>query len=192
MAEMKSNKGRPALPEGLAVELYMDPVSERRALDLRKAVYAGGITPVLGLMNDRPHISLAVFPGIRPEKLIELTAAFAKKVSPLEFQLSAVGVFPTPDNVLFLYPVPTPQLLAIHAEYHFMLENAGILSGEYYRPGNWVPHCTLEIGITSTDLRKAVQICKKGMIPIRGMTASIGLVSFRPIEYLVQFQLEGN
>ena len=120
--------------EGIAVELYFDDETEHALFAFRDSVYQKGIQPVLGLMNDKPHISLAVFSKVEPKSLCELAKQFSQEVLAFECTLSALGVFPTTDNVLFLYPIPTCHLLEIHAKFHQMIKDANIPSVEYYQP----------------------------------------------------------
>ncbi len=179
-----------SFPEGLAVEFYFEEEAEKQFFTFRDSIYKQGITPVQGLMNDKPHISLAVFPKMNTEKLIRITEEFVKSFRCFSFKLSSIGVFPTPDNVFFLYPVPSQQLLDLHAEFHYLLKKEGLRPSDYYLPGNWVPHCTLEFNLPDHELTRAVLLCKEQFKPITGKITQLGVVAFRPIEYLAQFALK--
>jgi len=182
-----------SITEGLAVELYLDPVSEEKVLKFRDIIYNEGIQPVQGLMADKPHVSLAVFPTTDVERVIGLTGEFARSVHRFGFRLGAVGTFPTTDNVLFVYPVPSVTLLNVHADFHKLIREAGIECSRYYYPGSWVPHLTLEFDISSDDLCRSIRIFKENFKPITGEFTQLGVVGFRPIEYLDHFDLkEGN
>lgn len=175
--------------EGVAVEFYFDANTEANVRAYRDSIYEKGIKPVLGEMNDRPHISLAVFGKTDNDKLINLTERFSKNIGEFEIKLGAIGIFPTPDNVLFLIPVPNCIFLDIHRAYHTELINAGLTSSQYYLPGNWVPHCTVEFDLSDSQLRKAVHLSKEIFKPLCGSMSEIGVVAFRPINYLADFAL---
>lgn len=175
--------------EGIAVEFYFDRESERKIRAFREEMYQQGITPMLGALNDRPHISLAVFGHAQPERLLQLTESLARNLKPFPFQLNAVGVFPTPDNVLFLIPAASKELLTIHADFHQQLEEEKLRSSHYYLPGNWVPHCTIESDLSNPQFNRAITLSKSLFTPINGTITELGVVAFQPIKYLGDFIL---
>ncbi len=174
---------------GYAIELFFDQESERRILEFREKLYQAGIKPVLGGTNDRPHISLAVYTHADEELLQKTNNKIAKQFSTIPFQLSALGVFPRKKNILFLFPVPSHALLDIHARLHEMMKGKDFLSLEYYHPNQWIPHCTLETGISDPQLRKAVALGKTLFTPITGRLVEIGTVKFQPVDYLSAYAL---
>lgn len=178
------------IKEGIAVELYLDPISEEQVLAFRDKIYRAGITPVQGLMKDKPHVSLAVFPTQESDRLISLTREFSRSIQRFSFQLSALGTFPAEENVLFLYPAPTASLLGVHTKFHELIQKAGIPSSSYYLPGAWVPHLTLELEISSAEMCQSMHVFKDFFAPIRGEFTQLGVVAFRPIEYLDHFDLQ--
>ena len=178
--------------EGIAVELYFDAESEGRLVAFRKNMYAQtGITPVLGKLNDRPHVSLAVFGCTDPKPLLEVCAVFFTGVDKMPFELSAVGTFPTPDNVLFLTPVPNFLLLDLHRRFHETLKENHLRSSAYYLPGRWVPHCTVEFDLPDAHLDFAMAHYRKNFTPAQGVFTHAGVVEFRPVEYLADYDLKG-
>ncbi len=187
------NNNHISITEGFAIELFLDAEAEAKVLGFRDIIYRDGVQPVQGLMNDKPHVSLAVFPVVDGQKLLEVAAEFAENLTRFDFRLGAVGTFPTSDNVLFLYPVPSPKLLEVHAELHDRLKQAGLQSSPYYFPGHWVPHLTLEFNLTREELCQSVGIFKENFTPIDGEFTQLGVVGFRPVEYLGNFDLKkGN
>lgn len=182
-----------SITEGLAVELYLDEAAEEKVLQFREIIYREGIKPVQGLMDDKPHVSLAVFPTTDADAVVTLTREFARTVQRFSFRLGAVGTFPTNNNVLFIYPVPGVPLLSIHADFLARVVAAGIKCSPYYFPGYWVPHLTLEFDISSEELCHSMKIFKEHFTPIEGKFTQLGVVEFRPIKYLDTFDLkEGN
>src|SRR3954465_1410669 len=105
---------------GFAVELYFDPATERILRDLRSALTAAGIKPVLDEIGDRPHISLAVFSQIDPDELLPELEDFAGEMNVMPITLSAIGSFPTAEAVLFLAPAITQELMDVHWDLHQM------------------------------------------------------------------------
>jgi 2'-5' RNA ligase len=177
-------------PQGFAVELYFDAKTEKSIFSFRDAFYEKGIKPVLGSLDDRPHVSLAVFAGIDQDCLQDLTREFAAQLSRFPVALTALGTFPTPDNVVFLLPVPTIKLLEIHREFHERLKCAALRSSSYYHPGKWVPHCTIEFELPDRQFTKALKTAHQLFQPIKGEFISLGIVAFRPISYISEHNLK--
>lgn len=175
---------------GFAVELYFDIETENVIRGFREKVYAAGVEPVIGKMGDRPHVTLALFSEVDLPCLEELCRDFANQLSTFPVALPAVGTFPTAENVLFLSPVPTLQLLQVHQDFHNRLKCAHLHSSTYYHPGKWVPHCTLEIELSDAQFSLAFTTAHALFTPIKGKYASLGIVSFRPIQYLAEYQLQ--
>lgn len=176
-------------PKGYAVELFFDQKMEDEILTFRDSLYKLGINPVLGDMGDRPHVSLAVFGDIDIDQVIKITSTFCQHGKQLPVQLAAFGAFPTDSNVIYLLPVPSQPLLDLHKIFHDHLHREKFFSTHYYLPGQWVPHCTLEFELSEDQLNLAFQLCKKHFSPIHGTFSSIGVIAFRPIAYLAEFQL---
>lgn len=177
-------------PEGFAVELYFDPETELAIRGFREKVYAAGVEPVIGKLGDRPHVSLAVFGAIDVPCLIEMVKEFSSQFPSFPVLLSAIGTFPTPDNVLFLSPVPTSHLLLLHRKFHRQLKCSHLRSSSYYYPQKWVPHCTIELELPEKQFATALTAAHKFFIPLKGYFTSVGIVSFRPVKYLAEFQFQ--
>ena len=139
-----------------AIELYFDPVAERRLKTLWTALDAAGV-PTLGNhthRRHRPHLSLAVADEFPPEPT---AAALGVLGLPCPVSFQHVGQFP--GGVLWLGPTPTAALLALHAETIRRLDAAGIEVWPLYRPDTWVPHSTLSMVARRAAVAKAVPLC---------------------------------
>src|SRR4051812_24333924 len=174
---------------GFAVELYFDPATERILRDLRSALTAAGVRPVLDEIGDRPHISLAVFSQIDPDQLLPGLENFARDLDPMPLTLSAVGSFPTAEAVLFLAPAITQELMDVHWDFHQMIAGLKLHPHAYYLPDRWVPHCTIAQNIQPELVPTAFDLARKSFKPISGKLTEIGLVRFRPVVSLGSHQL---
>ncbi|SBT37443.1 2'-5' RNA ligase family protein [Micromonospora auratinigra] len=141
-----------------ALELYLDTHATRRIRVLWDALESEGVQSMKSLLEQRhrPHVSLAVAPRLDPERV---AAALAGTVvaAPLRLEFQHAGQFV--GRVLWLGPAPTTELLAHHARVHDLLTRAGIDLDEQYRPGRWVPHCTLSMRVPNTLMAAAVRRC---------------------------------
>lgn len=178
-----------ARPLGYSVELYFDPATEKTLLALRAELVKHGIRPVLDEIQDRPHISLAVFPDLDPQAFVRHLRAFAAVTAAFPVTLGAVGSFPTADGVLFLAPAVSPALVETHANFHAIISGLNLNPFEYYLPDNWVPHCTIALDMEPEILSKAFKEARRAFRATTGRVQEIGLVCFRPVQNLHTFPL---
>ncbi|WP_412540104.1 2'-5' RNA ligase family protein [Longispora sp. K20-0274] len=141
-----------------AVELYLDPVAERRIRALWDALEEAGVPTLRDLTHGkhRPHVSL--FGADRLDgPAVAAALAGLDAAPPLRVRLDHLGQFV--GRVLWLGPVPTPELIGHHAAVHARLSAAGIVGNDNYRPGSWVPHCTLSMRAPRAAMPAALHRC---------------------------------
>lgn len=176
---------------GYAVELNFDAESSARIRNLWQCLADAGVNRTMIDVNASPHISLAVFSEIEPEILRPLLAEFAAMVTPIPVRLAAVGTFPImaqgDEGAVFLAPSVSTRLLAEHDRFHRMLNEYNIYAHEYYRPGNWVPHCTVALNAAPDQVMKAVAICRHSDVFQSGELVDASLVEFRPVKEYFRF-----
>src|SRR5262245_31067023 len=108
-----------------ALELYLDPVAERRIRGLWEALDSFGVPTMRRLTHGkhRPHISLMGNEELDADAIA--TALAGLDVAPaIRVDLDFVGQFV--GRVLWLGPVPTAALVSHHAAVHERLAAAGI------------------------------------------------------------------
>ena len=148
-----------------ALELYLDVHATRRVRTLWHALEAEGI-PTLASLSDqkhRPHVSLAAAPRLEPETV----AAALEGVEVgrgLTMDLDFVGQFV--GRVLWLGITATEDLLTHHRLVHERLAGAAVEVWDHYRPGRWVPHCTISLRVPNPLLAPAIRRCLE-ILPIR-------------------------
>jgi 2'-5' RNA ligase len=168
-----------------AVELLFDPEAEAAVLDVWREV-AGVGSSVLFDLAARPHVTLAVHEEPDGPQLDRTVRRFRAPATP--FRLASAGTFPGDEGVAFLAPVVTDALLELHRRWHA----ASPGSHEHYRPGVWVPHCTVGILLEGRGMAEALEIARRAL-PIRGEFREIALIAFTreltPVECLVRASL---
>lgn len=175
---------------GYAVLLYFDDKTEQSLLDLGQALTDWGVASSPELKNNRPHVSLAGFSkDIDCDRLISLVQEYANHIQPFEVVLSSIGIFPSAENVLFVSPMPTLQLLTHHKELHLKLAEGEFVSSHHYLPNHWMPHCTVKIKIPNHQVPTAVEYCHKNFKPIHGQFQEMGVIEYFPIKPLMQWNL---
>ncbi len=170
---------------GYAIELFYDDEAEQAVRKVWDGIGTALGKRSLSELGARPHVSLAVYgddldtTGF-PEQLLE----FARSIDPFDFTLSSLGTFPGQERVVFLAPVVTRRLLTVHARFHEVFSKHDNVGMGYYLPGNWVPHCTVAIDLSSAEVTAALAYCREAFQPISGRFQEIGLVEFRPVKEL--------
>lgn len=123
---------------GYAVELLLDRQGAER---IRKVYERSGLE--LSRIPHVPHLSLAVFDEIDSAELIERVQDFAEKLNSLEISLSSIGMFPNRSKAVFLAARADFELLDLHHQFHHLISDISAHCLSHYRPGSWVPHCTI-------------------------------------------------
>ena len=86
--------------------------------------------------------------------------------------------------MLFIAPIVTCSLLALHQRIHRILEPLATHPWEYYQPGRWVPHCTLATDLESERVTPAFEIARQIALPRPVYLERIAIVRFRPVAHL--------
>ena len=77
-------------------------------------------------------------------------------------------------------------------ERHQPLEDRlGAGAWDHYRPGAWVPHCTLASDLEPQQFGSALAIAGRTSLPFECRLVEVGIVEFRPVKQLVSRVLGG-
>jgi 2'-5' RNA ligase len=141
-----------------ALELYLDQVAERRVRRLWDAMEEAWVPTLRDLTHGRhrPHLSLVAAADLDGEVVAAALDGF-EVAPPLPLHLDFVGLFR--GRVLWLGPVPSDELVAHHAAVFARLADAGVTSFDEYRPGAWVPHCTVSMRVPHAKIPEALRLC---------------------------------
>lgn len=165
---------------GFAVILCFEPEAEARLQGLWQALAEGGINSTMVAAGFRPHITLGGFDGAPPKGLCEELQQLVARTPPLTVAFSGIGVFPT-EEVLYLAPVVTMELLELQARLRACLAGLGVAQPEHYQPGHWVPHCTLAIGLPPEKIAGVLDLCRRHDAFAPARAAEIVLVETTPV-----------
>ena len=174
-----------------AVILYLDPTTEAEVQALWALLAEKEIGAAIATMGIRPHISLTGVDNLDAQQVCAMLRTFAQGASPLTIKFGAVGTFPTEQGVVYLAPVVTPELLRLHEELGVRLADLGFSSHEYYRPGNWIPHCTVAINVLPAGVPAAVDVCRRSNLFHAARLVEIALVEYLPVREICVCPLGG-
>jgi hypothetical protein len=86
--------------------------------------------------------------------------------------------------VAFLAPKVTSELLALQERVFGAFRGVAQGLWPHYEPAQWMPHCTLSIGLGPEHLEAAWEACRQFGLPRNCLVTEIGLVEFRPVRHL--------
>lgn len=167
------------------VVLHFDPATEAKLRDLQETLWLHGMQPESGISYSRPHITLASLKRIKLVELTEKLQVFAEDEARLNVSLDAVGTFPGNMGAVFIAPVVTSELLALHQRFLDCLSGIDVIFGDYYRQGRWMPHCSIALNLPEAKIPIALDLCRRSDVfgPAR-------LVELLLIEYPVVVEVE--
>ena len=147
-----------------ALELYLDQVADRRIRALWDALEEADVPSLRELVHrrHRPHVSLVVADALDVDGVRAALAGY-DPVPQLGLSFQFAGWFV--GRVLWLGPAPSAALLAHQSEVWRRLSAAGLPLSNLYRPGDWIPHCTLSMRVPRPKVAEAVRACLE-VLPI--------------------------
>jgi 2'-5' RNA ligase len=171
-----------------AIELALDPTSADAIRRAWRELHDAGIT-WMARSGARPHVTLGIWNTLDRDGAESELTRFAAATSPVRLTLTSVGLFPA--VAVFLAPTVTAELLDLHAGFHRRFGRLGGESWEHYRPGAWVPHCTLATDLEPGQFGSALAIAGRIPLPLECRLVEVGIVEFRPVKQLVSRVLGG-
>lgn len=159
-----------------AVELHFDDVSDRQVRTAWARLDAQGIRSLGSVPHShyRPHVSMAVCDGLDAAKSSDALREAVGDVVGLVLPLASLGFFLTAESVAFLGVTPSNELLAAHRRIHAVVSKVASGLWPYYKPGAWMPHCTLATGVA--DRGAVALIVAAFELPIIASVDSVDLV----------------
>ena len=158
----------------LALEMGLDPEGDRAIRDLWSRLEQLGVPSLQGhVPSIRPHLSLTVTDDA--DGLRQHAPGLALRGVETDIEMAAVSLFPADPPVLVLAVAPAPELVALHARVSAALAAAGVDVWPHYRPGTWLPHCTLSMGVPAEVVADALAACLASPLPVRARLRAAAL-----------------
>jgi len=110
----------------------------------------------MALLGYPPHVTLAIYDdgAVQEAEMRGVLDQASKNLRAVTLTFDAIGSFDGPPMVLWASPRPNAVLRGIHEAIHSAIDPA--LCRSHYRPGAWIPHCTL--GTQIRDDRRAAAL----------------------------------
>ena len=159
-----------------AIELIFDEESQMKVNKIRELLVANGVHDEAVPTN---HISIADFETENLEGLKEKVKEFSNDIHKFKLNLVTVGTFMTKENVIFLQPVMTDELMSIHKKFLDSMRDFNGKANEYYNHNKWVPHCTIAIRLSDEELIKGFEILKStSFLPLEVTVDKIDILNY--------------
>lgn len=121
----------------------------------------------------RPHLSLTVTDDA--DGLRQHAPGLALRGVETDIEMAAVALFSADPPVLVLAVAPAPELIALQARVSAALAAAEVDVWPHYRPGTWLPHCTLSMGVPTEMVADALAACLASPMQVRARLRAAAL-----------------
>jgi 2'-5' RNA ligase len=153
-----------------------------------------GLSAYLHNSNNRPHLTLTMYTMLGIPTACKRLENFATEhpCFPVSFQY--FGTFPGESSSVFLGPVVDTTLLSIQSAICETLDSLGTVPNfHHYRPGHWVPHCSLAVELQPKICPQAITFASGRLkLPLKAEVREIGLIEFRPVRHICSFPLANS
>jgi 2'-5' RNA ligase len=146
-------------------------------------------SPSMRALNYPPHITFAIYdaPEVTGAIAIAAMERAAQGRTAIEITFNRIRTFDGPSLILWADPEPKEMLLDIHPKIHSAI-NPGFCR-PHYRPGNWVPHCTLATRIVAERNADALAFAATFRGDIRVTFDVIDCVALQPLKVVAEAPL---
>lgn len=166
--------------------LHFDAHSELRVRQAWAALDARGVPSAAATYDPdyRPHVTLAIVDTPDPEALAARLDPHVPDVAGMPLTMTGLGFFLTGRAPAYLAVAPTRRLLELHEDLHHVVdrslaqESGTAVSWPYYRPGSWMPHCTLAMDVACPST--VADALTGTALPITATVSSVDLVPLSP------------
>ncbi|MGC2781809.1 MAG: 2'-5' RNA ligase family protein [Bradyrhizobium sp.] len=173
----------------IAINLRSDHFSAAEIERLWDQVAAFEDAPSMGELGYRPHVTFAIYesPEIDADTAWSAMREAAQGGAALEVQFSRIRWFSHPQFVLWAEPAMNETLFRWHASIAAAINPAHCRP--HYRPGAWVPHCTLGTRILDDRRDDAMAFARSFDRRFTVVFDVIDCVVFPPVQIVAERKL---
>ena len=145
--------------------------------------------PSMRALNYPPHITFAIYGSAAASE--QLAIATLERVATgrtaIELTFDRIRSFDGPPLILWADPEPKNGLRDIHDQIHCAIDPA--LCHPHYRPGCWVPHCTLGTRIARERNPDALAFANAFRGGLRVFFDTVDCVRLEPLNVVAELHL---
>jgi hypothetical protein len=174
---------------GFSFNLKIAGASAPAVTALWDSVSAFEDKPSMRELGYAPHVTFAIYETDDVNEELRKAAIERAALDKAELHLTfnRIRTFAGPPLVLWAEPEPRMALLQIHQAIHAVIDPA--LCRPHYRPGFWVPHCTLGMAIASERRDEAVKFAENFRGGVEAVFDVIDCVTFPPLRVVTEKRL---
>jgi len=145
-------------------------------------------SPSMPALNYPPHITLAVYDDIGEQELVHAFDLAIAGTTQITSRIERLGYFEAPHAII-LWAAPTlpAEVYSLHARVHSLLDAR--LCRPNYRPGTWVPHCSLATSIDLSRKAESIDLANRSIEPFKVVFDVADCASFSPVEVVHEKKL---
>jgi len=174
---------------GFSLNIKASNSSARALTELWDVVGAFEETPSMRALGYVPHFTFAIYDSDEVSDDLRLAAieqAAAREAGP-HLTFDRIRTFAGPPLVLWADPRSQDQLMRMHAAIHRIIDPK--LCRPHYRPGSWVPHCTLAMNIRADRHTEALAFAQDFRGGVEAIFDVIDCVTFPPLRVTAEKRL---
>jgi 2'-5' RNA ligase len=136
-----------------------------------------------------PHITFAIddSPDASEQAAIDTLERVAEATPAIELSFERIRTFDGPPLILWADPEPKTALREIHDQIHAAIDPG--LCHPHYRPGSWVPHCTLAMRIALDRNPDALAFANAFCGGLRVFFDTVDCVRLEPLNVVAELHL---
>ena len=161
------------------ISLYFDNETQEKLRTLMERVARRTENRFMQDNHVPPHITVAAVETKCEDELLIRVEKIANNLKCDKIQFVSVGTFST--RVIFVQPFLNEYLQQLSITLTQKLEQIDetILSS-YYKPFNWLPHCTIAKQLSKDEMQKAFSELLQHFTPVNGYVTQIGVSKTNP------------
>ena len=146
-------------------------------------------SPSMRALNYPPHVTLTIYdaPEVTQEMAIAAMESAAGGRTAIEIYFNRIRAFDGPSLVLWADPEPKKLLFDMHRQIHSAV--SAEFCRTHYKPGNWVPHCTLAMRTAPGRNADALAFAAQFRGGIRVVFDIVDCVALEPLTVVAEAQL---
>ena len=166
-----------------ATTLYLDLETDAAIRRLWQGIEDAGLPSIMPNLGYRPHISLAVCETMDVAEMRKILPPLLSVTPAIPLIFSYLGVFSKSDGVVYLGVTASRGLLEFHEKIWQIMAAHTSGHSEYYSPGVWVPHITINYDLTPEQVGRVVTTVLKLPIPLTGVATELVVTDVAPTGY---------
>lgn len=132
------------------------------------------------MMRYPPHITFAIYAAIDVATLTGAVDRIFRDVPRLSIRFDKLNYFDAPHaTILWASPILPAGVAAIHDQIH--AEVGADSCQPLYRPGAWVPHCSLALAVPHVNKQAALELVATPITPFDVVFDVADVASFMPV-----------